>query len=716
MTASRRRLSPLTAIIGLVVPLLLVAVPSPASAQPDGVARDTVVLTSSPGWDLYSPTVGWDYRRSPALVTMPGNVVYRWDCGPGSPLPASPEVIRFSTSSDGGHTWTAATTALQPDPAGGSDARGVCEPSVWKMGTFYFLAYTGLGPTGKHEVYLARATNPAGPYTKWTTNGWAPGVPKPIVKPNASYVGWGHGGPSLVFTKNTLSVYYGWHAGNVWQTRVATVDPTVNPLTWPGLLVDKGTVIEHPGVDAVRPCWGSGITDTTDVKYLDTLDRYVAVTSNTTEFALSAVQSYESDDGLHFQRAINSGSTGATHVHDVSLRGDETGHIDGLQTGLAYSSGPDNTCNGSRLQLSPTGLAPATSGFYKDPLSRDTGNLELHGQNWAWRNNGLDNFARAGWAVLASRQLGASTTIDFDVLPFGASGVKWGLPSPDDYNKPRGYQVMLDNLGEVQLFKDDTVVASAETGLWGTGYHLQVVQANSHISVYLGQNTHRLESMSAPVLEYDDDRPYLGGYMSLVSNGSFFQNLTITDNVPGTSYSGPDWRPANGAWTLPSPDRLVQRSPAGGQNFLRAAGEGGTFYSHLGDGTYTATIKLDLGTVPQGWGGMNIANTSTAPSLDWGQGGYLVFLRGNGNLGVYKAGFGQIVPDVPTGANPTTTPVTIRVVKLGANLQVYVGDAVIPRVNFTDTGAIPTIGGFGVATEGASGSVSNISYAADDHH
>jgi hypothetical protein len=223
--------------------------------------------------------------------------------------------------------------------------------------------------------------------------------------------------------------------------------------------------------------------------------------------------------------------------------------------------------------------------------------------------------------------------------------------------------------------------------------------------------------MSEPVLEYvDNDKPYLGGYLGLVSSGlGSFTNLSVTDNVPAGHYVSSDWSASSGSWTMPDPDRLVESAPAGGQEFLRSSTAGtGPFNSHLGDGSYSTTVKLDPGGDPMGWGGMNIANTSTASTLSVFGGGYIVYLRRNGSVGIYKGGVGPVVADVPSGLDPTRAAVRLRVVKLGASIQVYTGDAQVPLISFTDTGGIPMTGGFGVATEQASGTISDIGYAADD--
>ena len=90
------------------------------------------------------------------------------------------------------------------------------------------------------------------------------------------------------------------------------------------------------------------------------------------------------------------------------------------------------------------------------------------------------------------------------------------------------------------------------------------------------------------------------------------------------------------------------------------------------------------------------------------------FLRANGNLGIYKAGAGQIVADIPTGTNPRAAAVRLRVLKVGAYLQVYVNGGVNPVVNWTDHNSPAWgIGGFGIATNGTPATFTDVTYDAD---
>ena len=137
-------------------------------------------------------------------------------------------------------------------------------------------------------------------------------------------------------------------------------------------------------------------------------------------------------------------------------------------------------------------------------------------------------------------------------------------------------------------------------------------------------------------------------------------------------------------------------------------------YAQLGDGTYSASIRLYVPKDLQAWG--ELALTNDGPFEDYTAGGYLVFVRANGNLGVYKAGVGQVVPDIVTGTDPVAVPVRLRVVKAGPNLQVYINGSRDPLVNWTDTGApawglgsFSLVNGFGTGI-----AFTDVTYAGND--
>ena len=61
-------------------------------------------------------------------------------------------------------------------------------------------------------------------------------------------------------------------------------------------------MLEHPGNDSKNVCGGS--FDSTDVAYSDTLDKYVAVTTDSKTFASSSLEAYEAPTGGRFTEAL----------------------------------------------------------------------------------------------------------------------------------------------------------------------------------------------------------------------------------------------------------------------------------------------------------------------------------------------------------------------------------------------------------------------------
>ena len=276
--------------------------------------------------------------------------------------------------------------------------------------------------------------------------------------------------------------------------------------------------------------------------------------------------------------------------------------------------------------------------------------------------------------------------------------------------------------GKVTLAQgtEDNVIATGATSGSAQVFanHLQVVLSDNTITVYNGVGH---DSLTHKILEYTSpDDLQLAGYLGLQSRGeSSFANLTVRDNVPASYRSQDenvlDWKQSTGDWKVRAPSTISSYTQGSSQTFLQGtAAPVSNYNAHLGNGTYTATVQLNPNAVPNAWGGLNITNAAEQPYLDWSTGGYLVFIRYNGNLGLYRAGTGQVVPDIPTGLNPIATPVKIRVLKTGANIQVYLNNLALPTINYTDPGTPYVTGGFGLATELDGGVFTNVAYAANN--
>jgi hypothetical protein len=719
----KRRSAVLLALLSVVLPVLVMGVTPPASAIPDGETRSTVVFNPVPGTNIVTanPTAPWAYVTSPAILTR-GNTLELWACQNSVGLPSGPPRISHATSTDGGQTWTWDGYALQPTSAG-FDSRGTCDPSVVKAGDYWYLAYTGTDTSGHRAVFVARSATAAnGSWAKWNGTTWTlTGSPAPLITDNSG-LSFGDTAPSLVLSPTTLSVYYGYHAtingAPIWQTRVRTADmASINPDTWVARLVERGSVIRHPGQDTEVTCGGDELRDSTDVKYVDSLGKYVAVTSDAATYNLSTIQTWESTDGINFTQSITKRGDIRAHTMNASLIGDPSGHITtATPKAVAFNHG-EASCP-RNLTLDPVQLDKATTGFANQPVPSGTGGWSITSGRFSIIADKFRSSAnREQWntATYFAQQWGGSYTIDIDTdIDTGPSGVQFGQTSPTDTFSSSGYLVSLEHQGRVQIWKAGFgVVASGQYDeLFPSNYeHMQIVVANGHIAVYVDSASNLSpDRMSKPVVTFvDADAPYLGGYIGLASYElASFWNFRVTDNAPGRYEDfGRDWVATSGLWeTLNNDVFIFSRDPnpqPSGAAYLHqeSAVLGRTFATHVGDGTYTATLEFgpNQGSGPQAWAGLNLTNDAHEEYPGWSQGGYLVFLRRNGNLGLYEAGAGQVVPDRATGTNPAYTPVTIRVLKRGSWIQVYVDDDQYPTINYHDTNGGPSIGAFGLAGE-----------------
>jgi hypothetical protein len=723
--------APLTllAILVLVAPVLGTA-GSPAAAMPDGNSRQSFrIWPTQLRHDIYTPSSPSDYRTSASIFrSTPTEPLNQLNCGPESG--SGIQVIRLTTSQDGA-SWGPETVVLRPTP-NGPDAYGVCDPNVVKAGLYYYLAYTGFD-RARHAVFLARSPSLSQPWQKWNGEGWGgPRPPAPIVAAS-SLTGFGVGHPSMIVQPGAMLIYYGFHNGTTWQTRVVSAPlRSDNVVTWPREIIGGTTVLAHPGSDAKNVCGRAD--DSTDVAYDDIQGKYVAVTTDSKSFADSSLETYESPTGLRFTKALTVGMHGygnvvEDHAHHVSIVRDAQGHFKSTpENTIVYDYGPERDCpNRLRWQVANTGSA--ATGWIREPLNNTehwdlaAGHWWISGETLALQGE-LVSYDDPARAYLKTNQVSDTATIDLDYkqspFPFGLySGISFGSPLLGVGSS--AYYVRFYTSGRVTLSHGDQVLATGATSASAQFItnHMQVVISQNTITVYNGVGH---DALTNPIIHYTSATDlYPSGYIGLESGGvSHFSNLTVRDDVPAGYVSQDenvlDWKQSTGDWKVRAPSTISSYDASTGQTFLQGRADPVSNYNaHLGDGTYTATVQLNPGSPASSWGGLNVANGAAQAYLNFTTGGYLVFLRANGNLGLWKGGGpGQVVPDVPTGLNPIPTPVKIRVVKVGANIQVYLGGSALPTINYTDPGPPFVTGGFGLATYGAGGVFTNVAYAGNN--
>jgi F5/8 type C domain len=299
---------------------------------------DLLQVSNSSGWQIYP---GGGYRYGPSIIINYDSSIDMWLSAPGT-KPAW-DCIKYRRSTDGGHTWTADVDALVPT-AGSRDAYSCCDPGVIKLGSYYYIGYTSTEDSRgtDNHVYLARSISQAGPYQKWNGRGWG-GDPQPILtytgRPNA----YGYGEPSLVLQDGTLYLYFTDCEGEN-QTDLAICSDPAND-NWPANLVKKGHVIN-------RPDDGS-----TDIKYVDSESRFVAVSTRHGWASNATVDVWQSFDGFIWQQTPFRGAPVQCGAHNIGISGSELGHIDTARSNfIAYA-------------YQPVGYSWANWPTYLDPIA-----------------------------------------------------------------------------------------------------------------------------------------------------------------------------------------------------------------------------------------------------------------------------------------------------------------------------------------------------------
>lgn len=723
-----RRLTHAVMPAALLLAAAVLALPAtkPAFAQPPPVARQSLLVEPLSGQDIYTHLFPLDYRVGPNLMTTASGTTYQYNCGPtgfGDPRPA----IRVaSTTSTNGTGWSPETMLLQPSTVDGAgDAGGVCDPSVVKIGSYYFMAYTGISADGRRQVFAARSIdNPMGPFRRWNGVGWTNGD-KPAAIAPVFPPGSGPSGPSLIVQGNTIYLYFTVQIGSgTYQTRLATAPFTASPVdqtTWPSRLqAQPETSIEHPEDYVGNDCVGFHSRADTDVKYDDTTGRFLAVTADQA-YPWTVLLAYESTDlGETFTKATITRGDYQKGARTPGLLGDATGHIPaGAPTAIAYAH---STGCSADLHYSRTSQQLLTTGAVNEPLSSGTANWHPDSGSWGYlAGQGMIQSNSSPGLVaettLRGRAATSSSTISVRMRSNTGPGRWFGMhfakAHADDTIDESGYVAYVTGdsppATKVCLTKAGFgTLACAPAGVSpGAWHNLRVVQAGGNIKAFVNGNPAQGVSVT------DADDPFLGGYVGLVTYQDLatFNTFQISDNVPGSSAST-DWTPNAGDWAISAGKYLVNRASTGQLNLQTNQGLDGNVLTQLGDGSYAASISITPGADPQAWAGLALADNGGFGSF--ARDGYLVFLRANGNLGVYKAGVGQVIADIPTGTNPTVRNVRIRVLKTGTNLQVYVNNLPDPFVNWTDQGSHAwAIGSFGVANLQTPATFSGVTYDGD---
>jgi hypothetical protein len=315
-----RRISSAVAGIGLAAALVVGGAIAPASAT-------TMQTLDNVGWDIYSAPPGANYRYGPSSIINADNTIDQWTAGPGAG--GAWDYIYYRRSVDGGHSWSDGV-AMTPT-AGSRDAFSVCDPGVIKLGSYYYIGYTSTeNPSGRqNHLYVARSTSPSGGFEKWNGSGWGGSNPQPIVTYTGGADGFGVGEPSFVERDGTLFIYYSWNTATANETRVATASAT--NANWPAAMTQRGVAIHRELSE-----------DSADVKYVDSLGKFYAVTVSDRLQEGSFVTAWESTDGLTFAPSTFSNVDGQAFSHNIGISGTANGHLDTSKANfVAFAYGPN---------------------------------------------------------------------------------------------------------------------------------------------------------------------------------------------------------------------------------------------------------------------------------------------------------------------------------------------------------------------------------------
>ncbi len=248
---------------------------------------------------------GGQVTGSYQMVTQEAGVTSYWDCP------------TYQHSEDGGKTWTKEVDALLPTQ-GSRDQLSACDPGVIHFGGYYYLGYTSTENTGgvDNHLYMARSTTPIGPWEKWNGTGWGGNDPQPIVTYTDNPEKWGCGEPSMVVLDDLLYIYYTWDAGGGTLTRVATAP--VNDENWPAAMKFYGTAVDKRSFSASDHC---------DVKYIDDIQRFVAMNTSSRMSASAYISVWISTSGKKFTYLGKLEGPTQPGLHNLGLSGDELGHM-----------------------------------------------------------------------------------------------------------------------------------------------------------------------------------------------------------------------------------------------------------------------------------------------------------------------------------------------------------------------------------------------------
>jgi len=276
------------------------------------------------GYDIFT-CKGYGYRYGPSIMYYEDGSMDLWISSPGNNS-TEWDYIRYMHSDDG-INWSAEKVVLTPT-AGSLDHYSTCDPGVIYFNGYYYLGYTSTtNPNGfDNDIFVARSTNPDGPYEMWNGSGWG-GSPVTIIDFTESSDYWGIGEISFCIKDERLYCYYSYYGENGAQTRINVSDLSEN---WPANLHFKGIAM-----------YRSQGEDSCDIVYLEKLDKFLALSIDSRLTDNSNISLYESSDGYVFEKMDSIKENINVYSHSIGISKKPDGSIDpvdNLCIGYAYGN------------------------------------------------------------------------------------------------------------------------------------------------------------------------------------------------------------------------------------------------------------------------------------------------------------------------------------------------------------------------------------------
>jgi fructan beta-fructosidase len=308
-----------------------------------------------------------------------------------------------------------------------------------------------------------------------------------------------------------------------------------------------------------------------------------------------------------------------------------------------------------------------------NPGSNLAGPWQANGGKWTDITDG-NTCSATGDGFYLSSETGTDFTYEADLSLGTAVAAGITFRANASLNQQYTANINTSGGGQIKLWRPGSDLATYSTPITpDRAYHLKVVAEGFRIRVYLGDGT-------SPVIDIIDTA-YSTGLLglSVYSGTATAQNANAT-LAPTTGFvtdlAGP-WRSLSGAWTATSEG---QQGSSNGDGFYLSSQSSADF-------TYQADLRLDT----VGAAALTFRANATATAH------YTVNINtddgASGQVKLWRPG-----TDLATYATPLSLHqfYHLRVVALGAHIQVYLGDNATPIIDVTDTAYSSGLLGFNV--------------------